>query len=282
MVSEVEFLDIAQGLPSNVPLATIAPTHLVYVLTNAVKELSTTSDDLDDRLTIVEGHTPPVITLTGDITGSGTPMIATTLPVVNSNPGTFQGLIVNAKGLVTGASNMNYAPLASPVFTGKPTAPAPVPTDASLQLATTAFVRTGTTTNDDAPAGQVGEYLTAQVLSTSGIALTNNVDASIITLSLGPGDWLVFASAGLSMTNGNGITFKAWINPTGGTAAPSIDQIGGNMLMPVANNIPLVIQPVSPIRIPLAATTVVRFGMTCTIGGGTVTGWGKLIARRMR
>jgi hypothetical protein len=90
------------------------------------------------------------ITLSGDVTGSGATAITTTLATVNSNVGTFQGLTVNAKGLVTGASNMNYAttaavaasyaPLASPALTGTPTAPtAPLDTN-TTQLATTAFV----------------------------------------------------------------------------------------------------------------------------------------------
>lgn len=47
------------------------------------------------------------ITLTGDITGSGTGSFATTLATVNSNVGSFTNasLTVNAKGLVTAASN---------------------------------------------------------------------------------------------------------------------------------------------------------------------------------
>jgi uncharacterized protein DUF5907 len=44
--------------------------------------------------------------LTGDVTTSGG--VATTLATVNSNVGTFQGMTVNAKGLVTSASNQNY------------------------------------------------------------------------------------------------------------------------------------------------------------------------------
>jgi len=45
--------------------------------------------------------------LTGDITTTvGT--VATTLATVNANVGTFQGIAVNAKGLVTAATNQNY------------------------------------------------------------------------------------------------------------------------------------------------------------------------------
>lgn len=82
------------------------------------------------------------ITLSGDITGAGTTAIPTTLATVNSNVGTYQGITVNGKGLVTGAVNMNYAPLASPTFTGTPAAPTPTVGDNSTALATTAFVDT--------------------------------------------------------------------------------------------------------------------------------------------
>jgi hypothetical protein len=48
------------------------------------------------------------VTLTGDVTGSGTSVIATTLATVNGSVGTFQGITVNAKGLVTAATAQNY------------------------------------------------------------------------------------------------------------------------------------------------------------------------------
>jgi len=46
------------------------------------------------------------ITLSGDISGSGTTAITTTLATVNANVGTFAVATVNAKGLVTAAANM--------------------------------------------------------------------------------------------------------------------------------------------------------------------------------
>lgn len=48
------------------------------------------------------------ITLSGDISGSGTTAITTTLPNINANTGTFNNLTVNAKGQVTAASNVAY------------------------------------------------------------------------------------------------------------------------------------------------------------------------------
>lgn len=81
------------------------------------------------------------ITLSGDTTGSGTTAITTTLATVNSNVGTFQGITVNAKGLVTAASSQGYATLASPTFTGTPAAPTATAGTNTTQLATTAFVQ---------------------------------------------------------------------------------------------------------------------------------------------
>lgn len=48
------------------------------------------------------------ITVTGDITGSGSTSITGTLAIVNSNVGTFNNVTVNSKGLVTAASNVGY------------------------------------------------------------------------------------------------------------------------------------------------------------------------------
>jgi hypothetical protein len=64
-----------------------------------------------------------------------------TLSTVNTNVGTFQGISVNGKGLVTGATNMGYAPLASPTFTGTPAAPTVATADNSTTIATTAYVK---------------------------------------------------------------------------------------------------------------------------------------------
>lgn len=49
------------------------------------------------------------ITLSGDVTGSGATSISATLATVNANIGAFNHLTVNGKGLVTAASNLNYA-----------------------------------------------------------------------------------------------------------------------------------------------------------------------------
>jgi hypothetical protein len=84
--------------------------------------------------------TPPVITLTGDVYGSGTITIPTQLASINTTVGEFQGLTLDAKGRVTVARDMHYAPLDSPVFINFPQAPTQPVSDYSNNLATTKFV----------------------------------------------------------------------------------------------------------------------------------------------
>jgi hypothetical protein len=140
--------------------------------------------------------------------------------------------------------------------------------------------RTGTTTNDNPAAGQIGEFLSVQRLSTNALALTTNADAVLTTLSLTQGDWDVWGSVGFTLTNNNTTILRAWLN-AGGTTAPSIDQLGGNMVLPVGNNITQVSLPLPPMRVSIAATTGVALGVT-VVFTGTITGWGKIMARRRR
>jgi hypothetical protein len=155
------------------------------------------------------------ITISGDVSGQGTTSIPVILPPINPNPGTFQGLTVNSKGLVTGAQNQGYAttasvsatyaPKASPALTGTPTAPTPAPLTSNTQIATTQFVRTGTGTNNEAAAGQVGEYIQKTVLQEQAILAVSGTSVDVATIDLGPGDWE--------------ITGQVWLNPVGAIQA---------------------------------------------------------------
>lgn len=192
-----------------------------------------------------------------------------------SNPANFQTASQIASALA------GYAPLASPSFTGDPRAPTPAPTDSDTSVATTAFVRTGTTAGDDAAPGQVGEFQSAQLLSTNAVAVINGADVVLVTLPLPAGDWDVWGSVGFTMTSNNNTTLKAWLN-AGGTIAPSIDQMGGNVMNSVANNTPQSIVPVPPMRVSRMSPVAIALGSTGATGGGTIMGWGKIMARRRR
>lgn len=107
----------------------------------------------DSGLTLSGSNTgDQTITLTGDVTGSGTGSFAATLATVNSNVGTFgsatkaSAVTVNGKGLVTAASESTVTPAVGSI-TGLGTGVATwlaTPTGANL---TTALSSGGGTTN---------------------------------------------------------------------------------------------------------------------------------------
>src|SRR5262249_6297435 len=58
----------------------------------------------------------------------------------------------------------------------------------------------GTTTNDDAPEGNIGELLSSFIASGSAVSLTTGVAANITSILITPGDWDVTANAYFSAT----------------------------------------------------------------------------------
>jgi hypothetical protein len=90
------------------------------------------------------------ITLSGDVTGSGTTAISATLPNVNANVGTFQGITVNAKGQVTAAANQSYVtggpylPTAGGTITGSLTVNGALQSNSNITSNTGQYYNTGT------------------------------------------------------------------------------------------------------------------------------------------
>ena len=142
---------------------------------------------------------------------------------------------------------------------------------------------TGTTTNDSAAAGYVGEYKEAFATDVSYPTSTEWGDAASISLTAG--DWDVsvaavadsnsstwtFASAGISVTTGNfstGLVFGSnWVR--GVHASSSTTPL----------NVPLAIPSY---RISLAATTTVYLKMAATYSAGTPHFNARISARRVR
>lgn len=139
----------------------------------------------------------------------------------------------------------------------------------------------GTTTNDNAAAGQVGEYVTSQVLRGSGPALTSTVSANITTISLTAGDWDV---SGLVGVNGANTTVVSVVSgavsliSTGFSAvsAPGYAKVFGSFTFEFAA------VPTSVARMSLASTTTVYLVVNATFTTSTATGFGFISARRVR
>lgn len=137
----------------------------------------------------------------------------------------------------------------------------------------------GTTTNDNAAAGYVGEYISAEVLVGSAVSLTSGANANLTSISLTAGDWDVSATAGYVFTIAativrGGISIVSATFPTSGP---------GYMAEGIASGSGLGQQSfaITTTRMSLAATTTVYLVVNSSFTG-TATGYGFIGARRMR
>src|SRR5262245_57492548 len=75
----------------------------------------------------------------------------------------------------------------------------------------------GTSTNDSAAAGYVGELMESEVLTGSAVSLTNNTAANVTSLSLTAGDWDVWGSVAFNAVAGTANLVVGAINTTSAT-----------------------------------------------------------------
>lgn len=165
----------------------------------------------------------------------------------------------------------------SGTFSGTPTFSGAVTFSSTITPSQTAGI-VGTTTNNSANAGSVGEYVTA---TGTAVALTTATSANCTSISLTAGDWDVF---GAIIFNGNATTstsvMMAGISTTSATlpAAPDLGQFfNGSSGVNVAISV-----PVPPVRQTLASTTTVYLVAQSTFTTSTETATCKLQARRRR
>lgn len=143
----------------------------------------------------------------------------------------------------------------------------------------------GTTTNNDAAAGSVGEYLSASLASGSAIPLTTMTGANVTSLSLTAGDWDVCGEVQLIFPSGT--VYNAYVAGISTTSAtlPAAPDISRNGWTGAAQTLPSALGNgfVTGVkRISLASTTTVY--LVCTVGfsAGSPAAYGVLTARRVR
>jgi hypothetical protein len=180
---------------------------------------------------------------TGDVTSPAGSTV-NTLATVNSNVGTFQGLTVNGKGLVTAAaSQTGHLP--------------------------------GTATNDAAAAGEVGQVISTVV--TVGVTIPSATTVNVGSISLTPGDWDVMGEVWVSGTGGTSTYMQAGISTTSAFLAGGGPAMNTSFIqVSVAGVI-----SICPLRLSLGVTTPVYL---CAAQGGLTgaNATGKIWARRAR
>jgi hypothetical protein len=134
----------------------------------------------------------------------------------------------------------------------------------------------GTTTNDNASAGYVGEYLTNE---TTGTAASNSVAVNATSLSLTAGDWDVTGIVSIDPGSGTLLT----IGIAGiGTTSGALPGFPSNVQFPLPSTNIQFQFPVPIVRMSLSTTTTVYLVVAATFSAGTCAVDGFIRARRVR
>ena len=140
-----------------------------------------------------------------------------------------------------------------------------------------------TTTNDDAPAGAIGEYIESSVAIGSAVALTTNVEANIASITLTPGDWDVDGVVGFVPAATTSITHLSG-------SSSLVSATGGGLGTEAATTFPAIVpgaaqewfSTIPTRRVSIAVNTVVYLTAHTLFTVSTLGGYGVLRARRVR
>ena len=141
----------------------------------------------------------------------------------------------------------------------------------------------GTTTNDAAATGSVGEYVSSTVAPGSAVTVTTTATAlDITTISLTAGDWLVSINGAVQSAGSVTTRLFVWIGTTAGNSAAEANAntfADFNYALPANGTLPCA---VPSYRMSLASTTTVRFKAQATFAGTQPTVSGRISATRVR
>lgn len=197
------------------------------------------------------------------ILGNGTASTAapTALPIPSCSTTTSALQWTSGTGYSCGTS---FANLGGATFTG------------AITPSQTAGI-VGTTTNNNANAGSVGEYQTATTTNTS---LTNGVGANLTSISLTAGDWDVQCSAYYHPAGSTTITGLA---ASVSTVSANLGAFGATTYLQLTFNTGSGNYLSSPVwRVSLASTTTVYCTGVAAFATSTMQGDGFIRARRVR
>ena len=139
----------------------------------------------------------------------------------------------------------------------------------------------GTTTNDNAAAGQIGEVISATV--TTAVSLTTNIGANVASIPLTAGDWDVQGEIWFQPSVGALGLFAGVSNTSAAlTPAPSISNPRSQIVLTSATTGNAQIMPVRPGRISVSVTTTIYLVAQAVFSSGTTVATGCIWARRAR
>ena len=152
-------------------------------------------------------------------------------------------------------------------------------TATSLAFSPTTGGIIGTTTNDNAGSGKVGEFVSSVISSGSAISISNSIAKNLTSISLTAGDWDVWGNVGFIVSGSGALTFDAWTSTTSATL-PDLSLYNGTTMASALMGTCGVLAPLA--RYSLSATTTIFISAFAAFASGTVTMCGAIYARRVR
>lgn len=220
-------------------------------------------------------------TLTSAITIDSAQVLTLAHPLAAVSGGT--GVSSLGTGVAT-ALGQNVTGSGAIVLANAPTFVTGTVTAPSITFNTTSGV-IGTTTNNSAAAGSVGEFVSSVVLVGGAVSATNITEFNVTSISLTAGDWDVWGN--ICCTGGattNVRLLVGWISSTSATQ-PSDDN-SSNVNYGVAGLVPFttgdLLFTVPGKRFSLSGTTTVYLSGVGLFSTSTLSGYGAIYARRRR
>ena len=138
----------------------------------------------------------------------------------------------------------------------------------------------GTSTNNNATAGEVGELLTNQLASGSATALVTATAKTVVSLTLTPGDWDITGVLDFSLAGATTSSLRAGINSTTNAFGAQDTFVNTPLVVTALTDTCGKVVPV--MRVSIAANTTYHLVGQATFTAGAVTAYGTIRARRVR
>lgn len=171
--------------------------------------------------------------------------------------------------------------ISSPTLTG--TIAGNVSTNGNVAFTVAGNGIVGTNTNNNANAGNVGEYVSSSIAAGSPTSLTTNTPMNLTSISLTAGDWDVYFEAFFTFAATTSYTqLISSISTTGATADTNGERYASQVSaanVPGASNMSV---RCGPARFSLATTTTIFGVLSQLFTVSTLSAWGTLRARRIR
>lgn len=137
----------------------------------------------------------------------------------------------------------------------------------------------GTTTNNNATAGSVGEYTSSVIAFASAVSISTATATNLTSLSLTAGDWDVYGNINFTFSANNGTEIDVWIS----TTSASVPDQSLRVVLFQPSGIFSTYGADAPFkRISISGTTTVYLTGYVGFASGTATMCGGLYARRIR